>query len=209
MSLPDTSSAGAALAPGLVSRPRARLLARLAVVGLLSAGLAGCFQPLYADNATVGGPGLQQKLADIEVMQIQGRLGNDLRNEMIYSLGGGAGNPKGAPFQLYIAVDTSATSAIVNSSSGLPENAIIKVSSNWRLVRGDDPQKKPVTGGSAAATATIDLSDQRFANYSAKNDAETRASHEVVDQIKTQLAAYFLGLGKEQPKPEPAKAAGH
>ncbi|MFG1392186.1 LPS assembly lipoprotein LptE [Xanthobacter agilis] len=208
MSLPDTPSAGAAMAPGASPRPRARLLARLAVVGLLSGALAGCFQPLYADNATVGGPGLQEKLADVEVMQIQGRLGNDLRNELIYLLAGGAGNRKGAPLQLYIAVDTTASTALVNSSSGLPENMIIRVSANWRIVRSDDDKKKPVGGGTAVGTASIDVSDQRFANYSAKNDAETRASREVAEQIKAQLAAYFIRLGKEPPKPETTKASG-
>ncbi|WP_454915433.1 LPS assembly lipoprotein LptE [Xanthobacter sediminis] len=212
MSLPDTPSAGAAMASGPKTRlafsRRARLLARLAVVGLLSGALAGCFQPLYADNATVGGPGLQQKLADIEVMQIQGRLGNDLRNEIIYLLGGGAGNAKGAPLQLFVAVDTTASTALVNSSSGLPENMIIRVAANWRMVRADDDKKKPVAGGTAVGTASIDVSDQRFANYSAKNDAETRASREVADQIKAQLAAYFIRLGDAVPQAEPAKAPG-
>ncbi|MFG1477799.1 LPS assembly lipoprotein LptE [Xanthobacter sp. V4C-4] len=208
MSLPDTSSAGAASAPGLAPRHRVRLLARLAVAGLLSGALAGCFQPLYADHATVGGPGLQQKLADVEVMQIQGRLGNDLRNELIYMLAGGAGNPKGAPLQIFIAADASASTALVNSSSGLPENMIIRVAANWRMVRADDDKKRPVAGGTAVGTASIDVSDQRFANYSAKNDAESRAARQVAEQIKAQLAAYFLRLGNEPPKPETTKTPG-
>lgn len=212
MSLPDTLPAGAATAPGVKtscsSRRPARLMARLAVVGLLSGALAGCFQPLYADNATVGGPGLQQKLQDVEVMQIQGRLGNELRNELIFLLAGGAGNPKGAPLQLYIAADTTSSTALVNSSSGLPENMIIRVAANWRLVRSDDDKKKPVAGGTALATAAIDVSDQRFANYSATNDAEARAAREAAEQIKAQLAAYFIRLGNEPPKPETTKTPG-
>lgn len=206
MSLPDTSSAGAATAPGPFVRPRARLLARLAVVGLLSGALAGCFQPLYAENATVGGPGLQEKLQDVEVMEIKGRLGNELRNELIYLLGGGAGNPKGAPLQLYIATSTTSSTALVNSSSGLAENAILRVAANWRLVRADDDKKKPVAGGEAVGTASIDLSDQRFANYSAQNDGQARAAREVAEQIKMQLAAHFIRVG--QNPPAAAKAPG-
>ncbi|MFG1295401.1 LPS assembly lipoprotein LptE [Xanthobacter variabilis] len=208
MSLPDTPTAGAAMAPGALVRRPARLLARLAVVGLLSGALAGCFQPLYADNATVGGPGLQEKLQDVEVMEIKGRLGDELRNELIYLLGGGAGNPKGATFQIYTSTSTTSSTALVNSSSGLAENAIMRVAANWRLVRADDDKKKPVAGGEAVGTASVDLSDQRFANYSAQNDAQARASRAVAEQIKAELVAYFLRAANELPKPQPAKASG-
>ncbi|MDI4665002.1 LPS assembly lipoprotein LptE [Xanthobacter autotrophicus] len=184
MSLPDPSS--------LAFRPAAPLLARLALVCALAGALAGCFQPLYAENATVGGPALMDKFRDVEVVEIRGRLGNDLRNDLIFALSGGEGNPKGAPLQLIIAVDTSSSTAIVNSSSGLPENQIVRVTANWRLVKADDPKKKVVTSGAASGTATIDTSDQRFANYSAGIDAEKRAARSVADQIKAQLGAFFI-----------------
>lgn len=168
------------------------LLARLALVCALSGALAGCFQPLYAENATVGGPALSDKLRDVEILQIQGRLGNELRNDLIFALAGGEGNPKGAPLQMIISVDSSTSTALLNSASGLPENQIIRVTANWRVVRADDPKKVTVTSGSASSTATIDTSDQRFANYSAGLDAEKRAARSVADQIKAQLAAYFV-----------------
>ncbi|QRG06459.1 hypothetical protein EZH22_26525 [Xanthobacter dioxanivorans] len=183
MSLPDPSF--------LVSRP-APLLARLALVCALSGALAGCFQPLYADNSTVGGPALLDKYRDVEIIQVQGRVGNELRNDLIYALNGGDGNPKGAPLQMIISVDTSTSTALLNSASGLPENQIIRVTANWRLVKAGDEKKKTVTEGSASGTATIDTSDQRFANYSAGIDAEKRAARSVADQIKAQLTAYFI-----------------
>lgn len=195
--------------PSFTASP-ARLLARLALVCALAGGLAGCFQPLYAENSTVGGPALMDKFRDVEVVQIQGRLGNDLRNDLIFALTGGEGNPKGAPLQLIISVDTSTTTALVNSSSGLPENQIVRVVANWRLVKAEDMVKpagppprpgdskkapdtrKPLAQGVASGTATIDTSDQRFANYSAGIDAEKRAARIVADQVKAQLAAYFV-----------------
>lgn len=183
MSSPDPSM--------LVDRP-ARLLVRLATVCALAGALAGCFQPLYAENTPVGGPALLDKLKDVEIIQIQGRLGNELRNDLIFALTGGEGNPKGAPLQMIISVDSSTSTALVNSSSGLPENQIVRVAADWRIVKAGDEKKKTVTGGSASGTATIDTSDQRFANYSASIDAEKRASRIVADQIKAQLAAYFI-----------------
>ncbi len=210
MSLPDTPSSGTALvSPALRSR-RAALLARLAVVGLLSGGLAGCFQPMYAENSTVGGPALQEKLQDVEVVMIQGRLGNDLRNALIYDLTGGAGNPKGAPLQLLISVETSSSTALVNSSSGLPENQVIRVGANWRLVKAGDEKKKPLAQGQASGTTTIDVSDQRYANYAARKNAEERAGSEVAAQIKVQLADYFIRNPNGVPAggKEPTKTPG-
>lgn len=187
MSSPDPSSPFARPAPS-----RAGVLARLALVAGLSAGLAGCFQPLYADNAQVGGPALIDKLKDVEIVQIQGRLGNDLRNDLIFDLTGGEGNPKGAPLQMVISVDSSTSYALVNSASGLPENQIIRVTANWRLIKAGDEKKKVLAQNSATGTATIDVSDQRFANYSASIDAEKRAARSVAEQIKAQLSAYFI-----------------
>ncbi|ABS66695.1 LPS assembly lipoprotein LptE [Xanthobacter versatilis] len=195
MSLPDPSTQVSRPASRLGRLARAPLAARLALVCALSGALAGCFQPLYAENSTVGGPALMDKFRDVDVIEIRGRLGNDLRNDLIFALTGGSGNPKGAPLQLIVAVDTSASTAIVNSSSGLPENQVIRVTANWRLVKTTDDLKKPVvvvTTGAASGTATIDTSDQRFANYSATMDAEKRAARSVADQIKAQLGAFFI-----------------
>ncbi|MDI4655939.1 LPS assembly lipoprotein LptE [Xanthobacter autotrophicus] len=194
MSLPDPSTQVSRPASRLGRFARAPLAARLALVCALSGALAGCFQPLYAENSTVGGPALMDKFRDVDVIEIRGRLGNDLRNDLIFALTGGSGNPKGAPLQLIIAVDTSTSTAIVNSSSGLPENQVIRVTANWRLVKAADDPKKVVivTTGAASGTATIDTSDQRFANYSATIDAEKRAARGVADQIKAQLGAFFI-----------------
>lgn len=202
MSSPDTKTRGALMpahrgarptdegSPG--ASPAMRLAARLVLVCAVSGAVAGCFQPLYAENSTVGGPSLVEKMRDVEVLQIQGRLGNELRNDLIFALGGGEGNPKGAPYQMIVSADSSKSTALVNSGSGLPENQIIRVNAKWRLVRADDDKKKPVVEGAAFSSATIDVSDQRFANYSAARDAEARAARIVAEQIKAQLAAHFI-----------------
>jgi LPS-assembly lipoprotein len=182
-----------------------RLLARLAVVGLLSGALAGCFQPLYAESNTTAGPSLLDNMREVEILQIQGRIGNELRNDLIFALTGGEGNPKNVPYQMTISVQSSIASAIVNSGSGLPENQIVRVTGNWKLVRSGDEKKKPVVEGSASGSGTIDVSDQRYANYAATRDAENRAARIVADQIKAQIAAYFIRKKNDptfEPKPQ-------
>lgn len=184
MSSPDTKSRAA-------SRAIAGF-ARFAIAGLLAGALAGCFQPLYGDNSSVGGPNLAEKLREVEIVQIQGRIGNELRNDLIYELTGGSGNPKGAPFQMVISVDSSAQTAIVNTGSGLPENQIVRVNAKWRIYKSDDDKKKTVAQGEASGSASIDLSSQRYANYAAARDAEVRAGRLASEQIKHELIAYFI-----------------
>jgi len=176
----------------MLSLDRAAPFARLGLVLTLAGSLAGCFQPMYATTTTEAGPKLLQRLQDIEVVKIDGRLGNDFRNDMIFGLTGGAGNPTGAPYQLFVVVKSSSTFAIVDTASGLPEAKVIRVAGDWKLVRVGDDVKKPIASGQATAAASIDVSQERFANYSAAQDAERRAAGTLAEMIKTQLAAYFI-----------------
>ena len=178
----------------MLSPDRAALLVRLAVAGAAALALAGCFQPMYATTTTVAGPALQDQLRDIEIVKIEGRLGNDLRNDLIFNLTGGTGNPVGAPYKLFIVVKSSSTYAIADTASGLPEAKIVRVEGDWRLVRAGEEDKPAVASGRAAASASLDVSMERFANYSATRDAERRAAVSLSEVIKTQLAAHFVRL---------------
>ncbi|GGF77165.1 hypothetical protein GCM10007301_41380 [Azorhizobium oxalatiphilum] len=179
--------------------------ARLALAGGLALSLAGCFQPMYGDNGvkTTSGAPLQQQMQQIEIVKIQGRLGDVLRNDMIYELTGGAGNPVGAPYKLLIDVTSSSASSIVDTSSGLPQNRIIRVATNWRLVRAGEETKPPVLSGKASGSASTDVSEQRFANYRAARDAEDRAAKMAAASIRTQLMSFFVN----PPPPKPATPA--
>ncbi|MFG1427306.1 hypothetical protein [Roseixanthobacter glucoisosaccharinicivorans] len=185
----------------MLSPDRAALLARLGLVCALSGALAGCFQPMYAANSTVAGPALQERLQDIEIVKINGRIGNDLRNDLIYNLTGGAGNPANAPYKMFITVRSSSSFAIVDTQSGLPEAKTFRVEGEWKLVRAGEETKPPIASGKAAAAVSTDVSEQRFANYSAARDAESRASQVVADQIKVQLAAFFIKNPTGTPAP--------
>ncbi len=167
--------------------------ARLAFVGVASAALAGCFQPMYAAGTPeTGNVGVREKLQDINVLEIPGRVGHELRNDLIYTFQGGGANPENAPLQLLVQTRISKSTALVNKRSGLPENEIVRLRADWRLVRADDEKKVPLVRGTSNGTATIDTSYQRFANYSASQDAEVRASRVVTEAIQTQLIGYFL-----------------
>lgn len=187
------------------SLDRTRLLSRrrfaaLACVGLLALPMAGCFRPMYAET-TGDGSALPEKFGEIEIVFAPGRIGNEVRNDLIFNLTGGAGNPKGAPYQLVLQVNDSSVAAVVDPYSGLPEVELISVDVNWQLIDTTKPvkagQKPPtVTQGTAFGKASIDSGYQRFARERALRDAQDRASRVAAEMIRGQLASYFITTPK-------------
>lgn len=184
MSLPDRTREP-------VSPTRRRLLG-LAAAGALALSAAGCFQPMYAESTT-GAPSLRDKLGEIEVVFVDGRIGNEVRNDLIFDLTGGSGNPVGAPYQLVMRVSDNTASAIIDPVTGLPEIELVTVDATWQLFdAAQDPKtRKPLTQGSAFGKASIDSGYQRFARARAIRDAQNRSSRVVAEMISGQLASWF------------------
>ncbi|MCK0197505.1 hypothetical protein MWN34_11320 [Ancylobacter sp. 6x-1] len=202
MSSPDRTSAGCS-ATRSARRSFVRRSFGLAAVGLMAIGLAGCFQPMYAES-TPGGTDLRQKLQDVEIVFVPGRLGNEVRNDLIFSLTGGAGNPTGAPYRLTLQVTDSSAPVIIDSISGLPQVEMVSLDANWQLSFSSDPAK-PIKAGHAFGKASLESGYQRFARARAIRDAQNRAATVVADTIKSQLASYFVTNPNPQP-PAPAPA---
>lgn len=80
-------------------RAAARLtVVRFAVVLAAAASLAGCFEPLYGRNPSVGDESVRDKLAEVVVAPIplrqgtpQARIAVAMRNALQFDLNGGAG----------------------------------------------------------------------------------------------------------------------
>ena len=169
--------------------PARRRLLALAGVVLLSGLTAGCFRPMYADSTNADGTGLQDRLGDVEVVFAPGRVGNEVRNDLIFALTGGAGNPAGAPYKLLLNVNDNTTATIIDSVSGLPEVEMITVNASWQLF--ENGVSKPLTASNAYGKASIDSGYQRFARARAIRDAQNRAATVVAETIRSQLAVYF------------------
>lgn len=165
----------------------------LAGAGLLALSSAGCFQPMYAES-TPGGSTLRDKLGDVEVVFVDGRIGNEVRNDLIFELTGGSGNPVGVPYKLVMRVTDNTASAIIDPVSGLPEVELVSVDARWQLFEagGDLDKKKPLTQGTAFGKASIDSGYQRFARARAIRDAQNRSARVVAETIRGQLASWFL-----------------
>ncbi|WGD29259.1 LPS assembly lipoprotein LptE [Ancylobacter sp. WKF20] len=176
--------------------PSRRRLLGLACAGLLALSTAGCFRPMYAED-TGDGSKLSDKFGQIEIVFAPGRVGNEVRNDLIFDLTGGAGNPAGAPYQLILQVNDSSVAAVVDPYTGLPEVELVSVDVNWQLIDTTKPVKAgakptPVTTGTAFGKASIDSGYQRFARERALRDAQNRASRVAAEMIRGQLASYFI-----------------
>ncbi|MBV8755008.1 MAG: hypothetical protein JO328_19300 [Hyphomicrobiales bacterium] len=178
-----------------------RLVRWLAVVAA-AAMTAGCFQPLYGENANFGpgavNPNVREAFATVDVDQIaapngtpEARIAVELRNDMIWELTGGAG--AGTPaYRLAIRMKLSKTAMIVDIQTGRTEAEVVGIDVSYTLT--EIGTKKVVVNSQSFARVSSDVPglQQRFAHQRAQRDAEDRASKVIAEQIRSRLASYFV-----------------
>ncbi len=165
---------------------------RFAGLAMLAGMLAGCFQPMYADPSLTGGngPNLREAMRDVEIAKIDGRVGQEIRNDIIFELSGGEGNPTGAPYRLNLQIATNSYSAIIDPQFGLPQTETVSLDVTYKLK--DVANDKIVLTDKAIARVSIDRTQQRYARVRAMRDAENRAAKVVAEQIRARVASFFL-----------------
>jgi LPS-assembly lipoprotein len=167
-----------------------RVPIRLAAAMLLAAAGGGCFQPLYGDRSLTGGPSVRDAMRDVEVAAIDGRVGQEVRNDLIFELTGGEGNPVGAPYRVTMTVSSSTFYPVIDLSAGRPSAETVSLDVLYRVE--DVANKKTVLNERALARVTIDRSQQRFARVRAIRDAENRAAKVAAEQMRSRIAAFLL-----------------
>ena len=173
-------------------------LIRLAAAMSLAGLTAACFQPLYGERSVTGGSALRESLQAVDVAQIDAPKGTPLsriavetRNELLFDLTGGGGS---APptHKLTIRLLTSKNAIVLDSRTLRPEFENFALEANYTLT--DLATGKTAMTGSAVTRVTYNIpgQQQRFARERGLRDAETRASKEIADQIRSRLASYFV-----------------
>ncbi len=112
------------------------LLLTSSIIG--AALLGGCsdgFHPLYG-SALINGSAVNERLAAIDVAPIPGRVGQRIRNELIFQTTGG-GTPAPPKYRLDIAIRESVTSMLV-AVYGNAGSQIYGVDASYNLVRLSD-----------------------------------------------------------------------
>lgn len=162
----------------------------LAIVLALCAGaaaLAGCgFQPLYG-GTTAGGAKLAEVMSAVEIDPIPGRVGQRVRNELIFeSTGGGYAAPQ--RYRLDIAIKESITDQLVQIT-GDATGQVYELNATYKLI--DTSNGKVLLIGTAVSRAPYNRFQEIFANVRARYDAENRAARTVAESIKVRIAAYL------------------
>jgi LPS-assembly lipoprotein len=156
--------------------------------------VAGCgdsgFRPMYASSAITGGTDVNQKLAELEIAPIPGRVGQRIRNELIYQATGGAGSVAQPVYRLEIIMRESITPTLVQID-GNSSGSVYNLSTSFRLVRLAD--KSVALTGESSSRAAFQRFDSVFANVRARQDAEDRAAKTIGEELKGRVAAYLSG----------------
>jgi LPS-assembly lipoprotein len=164
-----------------------RSLAIAAVLCAGAAALAGCgFQPLYG-GTTAGGARLTEVMAAVDINPIPGRVGQRVRNELIFENTGGGTAPT-PRYRLDIAIKEHVTSQLVQIT-GDATGQVYELNATYKLV--DSTNGQTVLTGVAVSRAPYNRFQEIFSNVRARYDAENRAARTVAESIKTRVAAYL------------------
>lgn len=167
-------------------------IAIVALSGLLAVGCT--VQPLYAPSVSTGSSS-QAVLASIHIPPVRDRVGQKLRNHLIFMFNGGADQPANADYELDLKVATSNTKALIiqTKTDDEPTASKVTVTANYRLVHVVDDAV--VSNRRVTATASYDVSGQEFANIRARRDAEDRAARDAAERVRALVAADLKRAG--------------
>jgi LPS-assembly lipoprotein len=182
------------LRDGRILRQACRLAAVFALGGLTAA----CFQPMYAQQTIGGGPGLSETMAQVDVNKvlvsnpnIDGRLGIELRNALVFQTTGGAGQlpPR---YKLNVQLSSTRVSVVVDVTTARPELENYGINASYELT--DLATNKVVVKDQTFSRVSYDIpgQQQRFAKARALRDAEDRAVQVIAEQIRNRLASYLV-----------------
>jgi len=154
---------------------------------LTSTLVTGCaFKPLY--GPTSSNQELTTVLAGIEIPEVPGRVGQRIRNELIYQFTGG-GHPAAAQYKLVLTVRQSVISQLVKRD-GDSQGQISQLTTTFNLYSITD-DKTPLLTGKSHARATFIDDESIYANVRSRRDAEDRTAKTTADDIQGRIAAYL------------------
>ena len=190
MSLPEALTAGGRndgmriIARRTTSRV---LIASLLTLPLLTACGGDGFRPLYGSAGI--GANVGEKLAQVNVTPLPGRVGQRIRNELIFQSTGG-GHQVPPQYRLEVAIRESVTSTLVQTD-GNALGQIYTLDASFQLIRIAD--NTVALKGISYGRAGFERFDSIFANVRARQDAEDRAARTVGEELKTRLTAFLSG----------------
>jgi LPS-assembly lipoprotein len=135
-------------------------------------------------------------MAEVDVAPIPGRVGQRIRNEVVFQDTGG-GNPLPPSHRLEVTIKENVVSTLVKPD-GTSAGEVYTIEASFRVIKISD--KRVVLQGVSHARAGYERatnaavtngSTYTYSNVRAREDAENRAARVIADDLKTRLAAYL------------------
>jgi LPS-assembly lipoprotein len=178
------------------------VLRRIGLSGLIVsvALVSACtVRPLYSNAPLVAGSqvGATAELASIAIKPVKSRYAQQVRNNLIFGLGGGAGEPASPVYSLDLGVtELVDTGALVEVQADETEPTAGTVTLTASYVLTDAKTGAPITSGKRSISAAFDKPRQEFASYRAQIDAENRAARELAELLRLAIAQGLAKSGK-------------
>lgn len=171
-----------------VTMSRRRMLRGLALLVATAPALSACggsgFQPLYAS----GPNSTSERLAQVDVAPIPGRIGQRVRNELIFQSTGGA-TPPPPIYKLEVVLRATTHTTLVQTD-GTSRGQIYLLEANFRLVDIKNP-KRILFEGTSHGRGAFERYDSIYSNVRAQEDAENRVARTVAEDLKTRVATFL------------------
>lgn len=161
-------------------------LIRSSILAFALLAFAGCtFQPLYGSADYSTGQG-SYALSQVSVANVDTRVGQQVRNHLIFLLQGGRESIETRYLvRLRVVGINQKFAAVENVRNQTAGNVTVRVS--YELL--DKSTYTRIADGNRVAVASYDRTEQNFANSRAVRDAENRAAKEAAEKVRLALAA--------------------
>ncbi|ADV10334.1 hypothetical protein EN962_01725 [Mesorhizobium sp. M7A.F.Ca.CA.001.09.2.1] len=177
------------------------LLRRMALAGLIGslALVSACtVRPLYSSAPLSGSQAsASAELALIGIKPVNTRYGQQVRNNLIFGFGRGAGEPASPAYSLNLGVTEAVESAAlvqVGTDEDEPTAGSVTLTGSYTLA--DAKTGVVIASGKRSITSSFDRPRQEFAAYRAQIDAENRAARELAEALQLSIAQDLVRHGK-------------
>lgn len=169
---------------------RRKLLLSVVLVASVAPMLAACggtgFRPLHATGGF--GANASASFAKVQFAPIPGRVGQRIRNELIFQATGGGQQTLDPKYRLEVAIRESVAQTLVQRD-GESTGQIYNLDVSFQLVNLET--KAVVMQGQSFGRAGFERFESIYANVRARRNAENRAAKTVGNDLKTRLESYL------------------
>ncbi len=165
----------------------------MAVAALVASAvmISACtVRPLYSTAPTASGApaGTATGLNSINILPVDTRYGQEIRNQLIFGLNGGAGQPANPIYTLQLNAIAQKTAAVLVQRTTEDEPTAGTMTLTSVYVLKEIKTGNIVGKGKRTISSSYDIPRQGFAQYRAELDAQNRAARELAELLRLAIA---------------------